>query len=97
MTDEDTIETADPIDESQKAQMLRYLYWGGFVGLCLAGVFAAGSFYLSAMTVIDIWVAAEFEPVFGMLFNLSVLLVAVLSLSVLLRRLDIVVGNSESQ
>jgi hypothetical protein len=96
MTDDDTTEPA-PREESQKDQMLRYLYWGGFVGLCLAGVFAAGSFYLSAMTVIDIWVAAEFEPVFSMLFNLAVVLVAALCLSVLLRRFDIVLGESESQ
>lgn len=96
MTDDDTTEAA-PSDQSQKEQMLRYLYWGGFVGLCLAGVFAAGSFYLSAMAVIDTWVAPEFEPVFSMLFNLGVVLVAAFCLSVLVRQFDIVLGDSESQ
>jgi hypothetical protein len=36
------------------------------------------------------WVSADFRPVFRMLFNLAVVLLAVLGLSVLLRRSDIV-------
>lgn len=95
-TDE-TDETVQPLDNAQKERMLRYLYWGGFIALSAFGVFAAVSFYWSVMEVIDIWVGADFEPVFEMLFNLAIILVALLCLSLLVRRFDISVGESESQ
>ena len=41
------------------------------------------------MEVIGIWVSADFRPVLRMLFNLAVVLLAVLGLSTLLRRSDI--------
>lgn len=98
MTDSDATEpeqTAQVVNDSQKEQMVRYLYWGASVCLFLFGLFAAVSFYTSMLEVIDIWIAADFEPVFRMLLNLSVVLITLLGLSVLIRRLDIPIGGSE--
>lgn len=69
-----------------KGTMRRYLYWGAFVLLALFGLFAAVSLYQSVMEIIEIWVSADFRPIFRMLFNLIVVLLAVLGLSVLIRR-----------
>jgi hypothetical protein len=82
-------------DGSSKEKMVRYLYWGAFGLLFLAGAAAAVGFYFSVMDLIDIWVAADFKPVFRMLFNLAVVLVTVLGLSVLVRRSDIVFESPE--
>lgn len=98
MTESETTETdqtEQSVNESQKEQMLKYLYWGGFIGLCLFGVFAAVGFYRSVMEIINIWITADFKPVFRMLFNLVIMLIALLCLSVLLRRPHVAVDESE--
>jgi len=69
--------------------MLRHLSWGLFGLLSLFGILAAIGLYMSVMDIIDIRVSPDFGPVFRMLFNLTVVLIAVLGLSVLLRRFDI--------
>lgn len=76
-------------DEDTKTKMLRYLYWGGFALLFLFGAFAGWGFYRSIMRVIDIWVSSDFQPIFRALFNLTVVLVSVLGLSMLIRRMDV--------
>lgn len=82
-------------DESQKERIVRYLYWGAFLLLSILATVALVGFYSSAMNSIDIWISEDFEPIFRMLFNLAVILATILGISVLLRRLDIPIGESE--
>ncbi|WP_436901771.1 hypothetical protein [Halovenus halobia] len=90
MTDsDDTTEHEQTYRESQREQMLRYGYWGAFVLLFLFGIVTTVRAYTSLMQIIDIWVAADFEPIFRLLLNVLVTLVVVLGLSVLVRRMDI--------
>jgi hypothetical protein len=98
MTESEAAETEQGVqrhNESQKEKMVRFLYWGTFLGLSLFGAFAAVGFYSSVMDIIDIWISSDFEPVFRMLFNLMVVLIALLGLSTLVRRLDIPFGESD--
>lgn len=100
MTESEPTETEQRVqlhDESQKETMVRYLYWGAFLGLSLFGAVAVVGFYSSVMNIIDIWISPDFKPVFRMLFNLTVVLIALLGLSVLVRRLDIPVGGSDDR
>lgn len=76
-------------DDETGRRMVQYLYWGAFGLLFLFGAFAAFGFYRSIMRVIDIWVSTDFDPLFSAAFNLVVVLVSVLGLSVLVRRLDV--------
>ncbi|MFT4947092.1 MAG: hypothetical protein ACI8TL_001332 [Natronomonas sp.] len=95
MTDSnDTNQGAQSYGDSQREKMIRYFYWGAFALLVLFGVFATIRVYLSIMEIIDIWVAADFKPVFRLLANAAVALIAVLGLSVLVRRFDIPFGES---
>lgn len=90
MTDsDDTTEHEQTYRESQREQMLRYGYWGAFVLLFLFGIVTTVRAYTSLMQIIDIWVAADFEPIFRLLLNVMVTLVVVIGLSVLVRRMDI--------
>lgn len=100
MTESESAETDQSVqlhDESQKEKMVRFLYWGVFLGFSLLGAVAVAGFYSSVMTIIDIWISPDFKPVFRMLFNLMVALLAMLGLSVLVRRLDIPFGGSENR
>lgn len=94
MTDaDDTNEHEQTYRESQREQMLRYGYWGAFVLLFLFGIVTTVRAYTSMMQIIDIWVAADFEPVFRLLTNVAVTLIVVLGLSVLIRRMDLPFGG----
>lgn len=80
-TDEDT-ETALP------ERMTAYLIWGTVAVLFLVGVIAFVGLYRSVGSIIDIWIAPDFRPLFRAAFNLAVVLVCALGLSVLIRRVD---------
>lgn len=84
-------------DRDTKEKMIKYLYVGSGVIIFLFGAFATIGLYQSVMQVIDIWVAEDFEPVFSALFNLVVVLLAVLGLSLLIRRLDVSFGQTASE
>ena len=94
MTDSDDTHSEQEDGESQREQMIRYFYWGAFALCCLFAILATIRVYLSVMEIIDIWVAADFEPIFRLLANAAVALIAVLGLSVLVRRFDIPFGES---
>ena len=59
---------------------------GGLVGLAILGAVAAVGFYTSAGAAIARLVSPEFEPIFQAVFNLVVFLVALVGVSLLLRR-----------
>lgn len=95
MTDSDETEhSGQAYGKSQREQMIRYFYWGTFALLCLFGVLATIRVYLSVMEIIDIWVTEDFKPIFRLLANAAVALIAVLGLSVLVRRFDIPFSES---
>lgn len=79
--------------DSDREQILRYGYWAAFVLLFLFAILTTVRAYTSMMEIIDIWVVAEFEPVFRLLINVAVTLIVVLGLSVLVRRMDISLGS----
>lgn len=95
MTDTtNTDQNEEEYGKSQREQMIRYFYWGAFALCCLFAIIATVRVYLSVMEIIEIWVAAEFKPIFRLLANAAVALIAVLGLSVLVRRFDIPFGES---
>ncbi|ESP88932.1 hypothetical protein [Candidatus Halobonum tyrrellensis] len=73
--------------ESTARNLRRYLNYAVLAGLVLLGVVAALQFYLAAGATINRWVAAEYRSLFRAAFNLAVLLLAALGVSVQLRRL----------
>jgi len=98
-TDPDMTETAtDQDDESNDTdestetalpeKMTAYLLWGTVAVLFLVGVVAFVGLYRSVGSIIDIWIAPDFQPLVRAAFNLTVVLVCALGLSVLLGRID---------
>lgn len=83
--------------EDTKEKIVGYLYWGTFAAVFLFGAFAAYGFYGSVMDIIDIWVSEDFEPIFEAVFNLVVVLVAILGISLLVGRLDISFSPSSTE
>lgn len=75
--------------EDTKQKIVGYLFWGTFGAAFLFGAFAAFGFYQSVIEIIDIWVSEDFEPIFRAVFNLVVVLIAILGISLLIRRLGI--------
>lgn len=69
------------------AKLGRYVNYAVLAGLLLLGLVAALQFYLAAGAAISRWVAPEYASLFRALFNLVVLLLAALGVSVQLRRL----------
>jgi len=65
-----------------------YLEGGTLVVAVVFGLVAAVGFYTSAGRAIDVWVAAQYQPVFDAGFNLVVLLVMLAVVSRLLSRLE---------
>lgn len=65
-----------------------YLHWGALAGFALLAVAATLQLYGSATRAIRIWVSPDFQPVFVAAFNLVVLLVAAIGISLVLRRLN---------
>lgn len=90
-TDPETDEANDT-DESTEPplpeRLTAYLLWGTVAVLFLVGVVAVVGLYRSVGSIIDIWIAPDFQPLFRAGFNLAVVLVCALGLSVLLRRAD---------
>lgn len=70
----------------ESPSLAEYVELGTLAGLLLLGIVAAFGFYTSASTAIDRLVTAEYRPMFQAAFNLVVLLVAALGVSVVLRR-----------
>ena len=90
MTETDT-ETPDPTvgQSADRSRDVRtYLYWGALAGLALLAAAATLQLYASASRAIRIWVAPDFQPVFVAAFNVVVLLVVGIGISVVLRRLN---------
>lgn len=81
-------QTASAHAESGDPEITNYLYAGAVVILSLAAVFAAAGLYSSVMSIIDIWIAAEFKPIFRLLLHLSVLLFTIMGISAAVRRMD---------
>ncbi|GAA0672135.1 hypothetical protein ACFQDG_11150 [Natronoarchaeum mannanilyticum] len=63
------------------------LYWAGLAAAVAFGGFALYRFYASVTTAIDVWVAADYEPLLQAAFNFAVLLGAAVVASLLVRRL----------
>ena len=100
MSDTDTVHTqSDPPAESRPTDapdadrestsrdVRRYLNYAVLAGLVLLALVAGLRFYLAAGATIDRWVADEYRSLFHAAFNLAVLLLAALGVSVQLRRL----------
>ena len=66
----------------------RTLHWAALCGLVLLAAIATLQFYLSGSRAIRIWVAPEYEPLFQAAFNLVLLLVCGIGISLLVRRLS---------
>lgn len=67
--------------------VVAYLYWAALAALALLALVALLQFYLSASRAITIWVTREYRPLFQAAFNLVVLLVTGVGISLLVRRL----------
>lgn len=63
------------------------LYWAGLAAAIAFGAFALYRFYASVTAAIDVWVAADYQPLLQAAFNFAVLLSAALAASLLVRRL----------
>jgi hypothetical protein len=63
-----------------------YLLWGALAAFSLFAVVAAAGLYTNVTNAIGIWVTHEYRPLVMAGFNLFVLLVAVLGVSVVLGR-----------
>ncbi|WP_338728952.1 hypothetical protein [Haladaptatus sp. DJG-WS-42] len=64
-----------------------YLYWGALVGLALLAAIATLQFYFSVGRIISIWVARDYQPVFQAVFNLIILLLTGIGISLIVTRL----------
>ncbi|MDS0221495.1 hypothetical protein NDI54_09050 [Haloarcula sp. S1AR25-5A] len=64
-----------------------YAQWAVFAILTLVALIATLQFYFSASSAIDTFVTDRYRPLFSAAFNLAVVLVCGLGLSVLVRRL----------
>lgn len=78
--------TGQPANRSRDVRT--YLHWGALAGFLLLAVAATLQLYGSATRAIRIWVSPDFQPVFVAAFNLVVLLVAAIGISLVLRRLN---------
>lgn len=89
MTETDT-ETPDPsVGQPTKTRDVRtYLYQAALVGFTLLAAGATVQLYGSASRAIRIWVAPDFQPVFVAAFNVVVLLIAAIGISVVLKRMS---------
>ena len=89
MTETDT-ETPDPtVGQPTNARDVRsYLYQAALVGFTLLAAGATVQLYGSANRAIRIWVAPDFQPVFVAAFNLVVLLIAAIGISIVLKRMN---------
>lgn len=82
-------ESDDPADGLARIDdgPIAALYWAGLAAAVALGGFALYRFYASVTTAIDVWVAADYEPLLQAAFNFAVLLGAAVVASLLVRRL----------
>lgn len=66
--------------------LVEFAYKGAFAVLLLLALFATVQAYLSAGQAINIWVARGYRPIFHAAFNVGVVLICGIGLSVLFRR-----------
>lgn len=85
--DPTTERTAGEADGDTSRDVRRYLNYAVLAGLVLLALVAGLRFYLAAGATIDRWIAAEYRSLFHAAFNLAVLLLAALGVSVQIRRL----------
>lgn len=65
-----------------------YMFWAAFGLLSLFAAGALFGFYTSVQSIIDIWITAEYQPIFTALFNLVMVVACLVGLSVLVRLLQ---------
>lgn len=85
--DTSTLSTDAPIQTDELVSR-EYLLKGALIVLGVIAVAALFGFYSSMMAVINEWVARRFQPIFKAVFNLVVLLVAGIGISLILRKLS---------
>jgi len=68
-------------------QMVEYAQWAAFGMLVFVAFVATVRFYFAASASVETFVTRRYQPLFMMGFNLVVLLLSGIGLSVLLRRL----------
>lgn len=86
--DDEPDDTDEATETPLPEKMTAYLLWGTVAVLFLVGVVAFVGLYRSVGSIIDIWIAPDFRPLVRAAFNLAVVLVCALGLSVLIRRVD---------
>ena len=77
----------DEADDDAGPAIALYAQWAVFAILTLVALIATLQFYFSASSAIDTFVTDRYRPLFNAAFNLAVILVCGLGLSVLVRRL----------
>lgn len=78
---------SDQMGADGDGNVVRYLYWASLAALALLAVVALLQFYLSVSRAVSIWVTREYRPLFQAAFNLVVLLVAGVGISLVVRQL----------
>ncbi|CCQ32488.1 hypothetical protein HLRTI_002347 [Halorhabdus tiamatea SARL4B] len=71
---------------TRKGRVVEYVELGALAVLALLGVVAVFGAYASGLSAVDTWVADEYRSVFRTVFNLVVLGVVGIGMSILLRR-----------
>ncbi|WP_158853929.1 hypothetical protein [Halorhabdus sp. CUG00001] len=74
------------VTDDRAGKIVEYLELGAVAVLALLSIIAVFGAYTSAMGAIDTWVAREYESIFRAVFNLVVLGLVAIGLSVLVRR-----------
>jgi len=74
-------------DDDGGRSTLHYLQWAAFGTLALLAVVATIQVYFAASRTISIWISPDYRPIFQAGFNLVVLAVCGVGLSLLARRL----------
>lgn len=87
MSDESAEQPETVRSATDERDVVRYLYWTALAALVLLAAVALLRFYLSASRAISVWVTREYRPLFQAAFNLVVLLVTGVGISLLVRRL----------
>ena len=85
-SDQDASRDSSIIDRS--VPITTYVQWGALVGLLVLAMIAAIQFYTSASRAISLWITSEYVPIFQAGFNLVLLLLAAIGISLLTRRLS---------
>lgn len=85
-SDEST-EVLAATDRDSRDRIVTALQYGALAVLLLLALVSLFRFYFAASNAISIWISNDFVPIFQAVFNLVVLVLAVLGLSVLVRRI----------